>query len=106
MDHIPNKKPLDGITMHGYARTNSNFDVYKYEQYKLSEIILNEICPNCNDEPYDKINDIFAYEYPVIINTLDDPEIQAKMLSEAKRAQKIADVLLDPLVPYYHTIVS
>ena len=94
MDYITNKKPIDGTTMHGYDRTNSNFEMYKYYQYKLSEIKLNELCPNCFDESFAEINDIFAYEYPISQNSLDDLEIQSKMLFESERAQKIFDELL------------
>jgi len=94
MDYIQNKKPIDGTTMHGYDRTNSNFEMYKYYQYKLSEIKLNELCPNCFDESFAEINDIFAYEYTISQNSLDDLEIQSKMLFESERAQKIFDELL------------
>jgi len=97
MDYIPNEKPLDKTTMHGYTRTNSNFDMYKYGQYLIAENKLNEICPNCNDESYDKINDIFAYEYPISQSSLDNPMIQSKMIFESERAQKIMGDLLDTI---------
>jgi len=101
MDYIPNKKPLDGLTMHGYTRTNSNFEMYKYAQHLIAETTLVEICPNCFDEPFDKINDVFAYEYPVSINSLDNPEIQQKMKIESQRAQKIINELLEPIKFHY-----
>ena len=94
MDYIQNKKPIDGLTMHGYDRTNSNFELYKFYQYKLAEIKLNEFCQNCNDESYGEINDIFAYVYPVTQNSLNNPEIQSKLILEAERAQIIFDNLL------------
>ncbi len=97
MDYIPIKK-VDEITMHGYDRNNSNFNLYKYYHYLLAENKLDEICPNCRDEPYDKINNVFAYEYPEIIDSFDNSEIQLKMIFESERAQKIMDGLLDPIL--------
>ena len=93
-DYIPNKK-VDRTTMHGYDRNSSNFDMYKYGQYLLAENTLNEICPNCFDESYDKINDIFFYELPDVVKKLDDPEVQLKMKFESQRAQQIMNVILD-----------
>ena len=87
MDYIPIQKPLDKITMHGYDRDNSNFKMYKFNQQLIAETKLIEICPHCNDEPYDKINDIFAYDIPVTFDKLNDPEIQSIMKLESDRAE-------------------
>ena len=94
-DYIPIQKEIDEITMHGYSRTNSNFEMYKYGQHLLAQNKLVEICPDCNDTPYDKINDIFTYEYPPSQNSLDNSDIQSKMVFESQRAQKIMDHILD-----------
>ena len=95
-DFIPNKKSSDKITMHGYDRGTYGFDMYKYGQHLLAEITLNEICPNCNDTSFDKINNIFAYDYPIVQNSLDDPNIKSKIIFESEKAQKIINAIVNP----------
>jgi len=97
MDYIPNKKPVDELTMHGYTRTNSNFEMYKYGQYLIAKTTLIEICPHCLDESYDKINNIFSYDFTKRVQKLDDPEIQSLLKLESDKAQKIISELLEPI---------
>lgn len=98
MDYIPNEKIIDGIAMNGYTRENSQFDIYKYGQYLLAENKLGEMCSECSDEAYAEINDIFAYDYPIAINSLDNPEIQKKMIVESEKAQGILSHMFDPIL--------
>jgi len=96
MDYIPVQKKIDGLTMSGYSRDNSNFSMYKYGQHLLAETKLKQMCPGCFDESYDKINDIFFYELPKVINKLDNPEIQQKLKFESEKAQGTLDYILNP----------
>lgn len=98
MDYITNEKIVDEIAMNGYTRENSMFDMYKHGQYLLAENKLGETCSECLDEPYDKINDIFAYEYPITIDSLENPEIQKTMKIESEKAQNILAHILDPIL--------
>ena len=96
MDYIPIQRQADEITMSGYTRDNSKFDIYKQGQNLLAENTLEQICSECNDESFDKINGIFYYDFSERLNKLDNPEIQLKMKLESERAQKTMDHILDP----------
>jgi len=96
MDYIPIEKKIDGLTMSGYSRDNSNFSMYKYGQQLLAETKLKQMCQGCFDESYDKIHDIFFYEFPETLNKLDNPETQLKLELESERAQETLDYILDP----------
>jgi len=98
MDFVPNQKIVDGIAMNGYTRENSQFDVYRYGQYLLAENKLSEMCSECSDESYAEINDIFAYEYPITISSLENPEIQKTMIIESEKAQEILAHMFDPIL--------
>ena len=96
MDYIPNKK-IDGLAMNGYTRDNSKFDMYKYGQYLLAENKLVEICSECFDDHYSEINDIFTHEYPKTMSSLENSEIQNKMLQESKIAEDTLQQIFDSL---------
>jgi len=92
-DYIPNKR-IDPATAHGIDRNNSYFNMYKSGQSLLAENRLDEICPGCFDESYDKLGNIFTYDFPDRINKLDDPAIQSKMMYESVKAQKTMNHIL------------
>ena len=92
---LKDKTPDEIIAMFGYDRNHNKFALYKQGQYPLAESIVNEICPSCDDKPYDKIGDIY-YTIPEKINKLDDPKVIQKMNLEAEKAQIIMKYMLDP----------
>jgi hypothetical protein len=47
------------------------------------------MCPECTDKPYDKINDIFAYDMPHFIKRSNNMELIAKEKFEAQRALEL-----------------
>jgi len=71
-------------------------------------MLLEQLCENCSDESYDKINDIFAYDYPETIYRIDNPELQKNLVIESEKAQKIMEHLLDPSlsskIKYFKTL--
>jgi len=73
------------------------FKLKEKEIAKAAELVL-QMCPKCYDVPFDKINNIFAYEYPLTINALDNPEVQKNIIIESEKAQKIMAHLLDPIL--------
>ena len=100
MDYIPNKKIVDEIAMNGYDRHHSFFNIYKYGQHLLAENKLREICLECFDEPYDKINDIFAYNFPDSYESkLDDPKIQEILMTEELIAKQKLDKMFEEMYP-------
>ncbi|EGG43028.1 Hypothetical protein Nlim_0078 [Candidatus Nitrosarchaeum limnium SFB1] len=72
------------------------FLVSKYGQSLLAENRLNQMCPGCFDKPYDKIDNIFSYDFPERLNKLDNPEIQSKIRYESHKAETIMNYILDP----------
>jgi len=98
MDYIPNEKIIGGIAMNGYTRENSQFEMYKFGQQLLAENKLNEMCSECSDEPYTEIEDIFAYDYPIVMSPLENPEIQKTMSIESEKAQNVLEYILDPIL--------
>lgn len=64
-DYVPAKKIVDEIPMHGIDRDHAMFNQYKLGQNLLAEHKLEEMCPKCQDELFNELDDIFAYEYPV-----------------------------------------
>ena len=101
MDYIPNKKIVDAIGMNGYDRNHALFDLYKHGQYLLGEKKLRQICLKCFDEPYDKINDIFAYDLPKYYSTpkLEHPAIQYKLMAEGRVSEQKLDALFKEWYP-------
>jgi len=97
MDYIPNEKIIDGITKHGIDRNNAWFNIYKQGQELSAKVVLEQSCPSCSDEEFAEINDIFSYEFPKQTDKLLDPEIQNKMLQEAKVAENTLQQIFDSL---------
>ena len=98
MDYVPNHKVVDEIAMNGYPREHAKFNVYKYGQYLIAENKLYEMCSACSDESYDKINDIFTYEYPQTNDRSSNPNLNYIMKIESEKAQEIVEHILDPLL--------
>jgi len=97
MDYIPNEKIIDGITKHGIDRNNAWFNIYKQGQEHSAKVVLEQSCPSCSDKEFAEINDIFSYEFPKQTDKLLDPEIQNKMLQEAKVAENTLQQIFDSL---------
>ena len=95
-DYIPIQKEMDEVTMLGYARYDSNFNMYKYDQHLVAQTKLIELCLHCFDEPFEEINNIFAYELPERLDKLETPEIQQNMTIEEQKAKVILDKMLHP----------
>ncbi len=102
MDYIPNEKIIEGITKHGIDRNNAWFNIYKQGQERSAKVVLEQSCPSCSDKEFAEINDIFSYEFPKQTEKLLDPEIQNKMLQEAKVAENTLQQILDSLYRNYH----
>jgi len=81
------------------TRMHSHFDEIKdMENYKAS-IVMKSLCSKCGDESFDKINDIFAYEYPDTVLKSGDTELQKILDSENLRGQKIIDEMFASYYP-------
>ncbi|MCV0367589.1 MAG: hypothetical protein K5798_10065, partial [Nitrosopumilus sp.] len=90
-------KIIDEIYMSGIAREHAYFNMYKYGQYLLAENELNQICPECLDDSYVEIDNIFAYDFQERVNKLDKPVVKQKLLLGSEMAQKTMNHILDPI---------
>jgi len=69
-------------------RNHSLFSAYKDAQDDRAQLVLENMCPQCNDQTFKEINDIFAYTFPESFATkYGDPEIQRNLIIESGRAQ-------------------
>jgi len=97
MDHILNKKIIDGIEQDGINRNNAWFNTYKQGQELVAKEVLEQSCPSCSEKEFAEINDIFTYEFPTQVDKLSDSEIQKKMLQESKIAENTLQQIFDSL---------
>lgn len=82
-----NEKILEKMSMHGYDRKDSMFEEYKQKQISKAEKIMREICLECFDKRFDKIDNIFAYTFPEKTDRVKDPNMLFKMRTESNKAE-------------------
>ena len=87
MDYIPKGKIDDPTPLHGFDRNHVKFDTYKQGQELIALSLLEQICLQCFDKPFEEINDIFSYEFPEESERLN-AEVQKIMLEQSKIAQQ------------------
>ena len=81
--------PKDIKSFFSYDRNHSMFGKVKDEQSLVAQKTMSEMCPECTDEPYDKINNIFAYDIPHFLKRSENMELIAKEKFEAQRALEL-----------------
>jgi hypothetical protein len=89
---LKDNTPQDISSLFGYDRHHNKFVEVKNGQLLIAESMMQKICPECTDKPYDKINDIFYYELPEFLQRSENPDLIAKIQHEAVRA---SDTLLN-----------
>lgn len=89
--YVLKDKSLNDISKSfGYDNRNNNFFmINKNNQTLIAESLMDELCPKCTDEPFDKINDIFYYQIPERIQRSDNLELHTAMKNQAEIASKI-----------------
>ena len=86
-DYTAPPKIEDKLSMNGYTRDNSKFEIYKRGQQLLAESKLLELCPECFDSPYGELDDVFYYQLPDRFSKLENPLIKQQMIADAEKAQ-------------------
>jgi len=95
----PNKRLSDDPNTNAMTRMHSHFDVLKgMENYKAS-LVMKSLCTRCGDESFDKINDIFAYDYPEEVTRANDSELQKLIDAENIRIQKLVEEMFKSQYP-------
>jgi hypothetical protein len=88
----------NGAESFGYTSYDPEFAVYKKGQEMYAQKTLNDICPRCSDDSYDKINNIVLYEDKITTRNGYGADLEELMVQEDIRAQKY----LDELFEYYY----
>ena len=78
----------DALEIFGFDRMDHRFIDSKNQQQIEALHIMSSICPECQKEPFEKINDIFSYDMPTSYSKLDDPKIVTLKNLEDKKAQE------------------
>jgi hypothetical protein len=89
----------DGQEIFGFDRMDHRFVDAKNQQQIEAQTIMTSLCPECQKEPYEKINDIFAYDMPNRNSKLEDPEIVSLMNQEDKKAQEFLKQYFKKIYP-------
>jgi hypothetical protein len=93
----------DGMEIFGYARVDHEFTTSKNLQEKIAHDVMTDLCPQCLNEPYEKINKIFSYELPDRFNKLDNPKVLEIMNSEDQRARQFLQEYFEKI---YHKVID
>jgi len=76
----------DGKSIFGFSRIDHSFSEYKNNQQIKSKIIMEQLCPACQDKSFSEINEIFSYDLPAYHSKLD--KNKSLMDFEEKKAQE------------------
>jgi len=93
----------DGTDIFGYARVDHRFADVKNQQQIEAQKIMTSLCPMCQKEPYEKINEIFAYDMPTRYSKLNDPETILQMNLEDQKARQFLQAFFEQI---YHKSVD
>jgi len=97
--HVLKDKSFDDISeIFVYDRHQDYFVIKKNYQILLAESLRDEFCPKCNDEPYDKIDDIFFYEFLERVPKINSISEQ-HMKYESEKASNILQEMIDSRYP-------
>jgi len=82
-----------------YDRNQPEFAVYKMGQTLYAKQTMDELCAECSDEPFDKINNIeLTAIYDPTLRS-DDPVLQEAISQENTRATEILDKMFVKMYP-------
>ena len=84
----------DDITMHGIDRKHNLFSIYMKGQELLAENTLKENCLKCFDEEFDKLDNIFRYEFSEITKR-QNSEFQDSVSYEIAKAKTFFEKIFE-----------
>ena len=89
----------DGKEIFGFDRVDHRFVDVKNQQQIEAQTTMTNICPECQKEPFEKINDIFTYDMPTRHSKLNNPETVNQMHLEDQRAQEFLKEFFEKTYP-------
>ena len=57
------------------------------------------LCPKCQNEPFEEINDVFSYNFPQRFSKLNDPENLVQIDKENEKAKEFLKEYFGQLYP-------
>ena len=91
-----------GAVGFGYDRKQPEFAVYKMGQTLYAEQIMDELCAECSDEPFDKINNITLSKDKDPTLRSDDPELQEALSQLSTSASEELGAVFEQMYGYSH----
>jgi hypothetical protein len=92
-------KYSDGQEIFGYARIDHRFEDTKNQEQVEAQTIMDNLCPGCQKEPFEKINDIFSYNMPTRHSKLNNPETVNQMNHEDQKAREFLKQYFEKIYP-------
>ncbi len=86
----------DGQAIFGFDRMDHRFADAKEQQQNKAQSIMNDLCPKCQNESYDRINDIFSYDLPA--NSKREQAVN-QMHTEDQKAQELLKQYFTKIYP-------
>ena len=84
----------DGQKIFGFERIDHRFADAKGQQQFEANKIMADLCPECQEKPFEKINDIFSYDLPDR-HSIDE----SKMNQENLKAQEFLKQYFEKIYP-------
>ena len=85
----------DGQKIFGFERIDHRFADAKGQQKLEADKIMADLCPECQEKPFEKINDIFSYDFPSRHSKIDE----SKMNQENLKAQEFLKQYFEKIYP-------
>jgi hypothetical protein len=80
-------------------RMDHHFIDNKNQQQIEAQNIMRSLCPKCQKEPFEDINDIFFYDIPTRYSKLDDPQIITQINIEDQNARQLLKEFFEKIYP-------
>ena len=99
INHVNEKSSQTLSDVSEYDRNHSKFAQVKDGQILIAESLMKELCPDCLDEPYDKINNIIYYKISDNKKILYKNQLGDKLNFEANKASKLLSEIFERQYP-------
>ena len=92
-------KYSDGQEIFGFDRFDHRFADTKNQQQIEAQSIMNNLCPDCQKKPFEKIDNIFSYSLPNRHSKLNNPETVNQMNLEDQKAREFLKQYFEKIYP-------
>ncbi len=89
----------DAEKIFGFDRFDHRFNDDKNQQMLIANDIVHALCSECQNEPYEKLDNIFSYSFTSKTNKLEDPLIIKQMAIEEQKAKNYLVTFFKQIYP-------